>query len=146
MLQRIQFYHNTPNPVELACEFVIQAFQKGRKISVYADDAEQAQAFDQRLWRTPATAFFPHVAVNHPLSTQTPIVFAYPGLTPSWPHHDLLFNLSTNTPPHFENFKLFIEIVAKTEKSRTPARQRWLDYKQRGFILQPFDSEKRRAL
>ena len=146
MLQRIQFYHNTPDPLALACEFAIQAFQKGRHISVYVSDADEALAFDQRLWRFPSTAFYPHVAANHPLAAQTAIVFAYPGLKTTWPHQDLLFNLSNEMPPDFSDFKLLIEIVAQTESRRSPARQRWLEYKQRGFTLQPFDAEKRSAL
>ena len=146
MPTRIQFYHNSPSPIDLACEFTHNAFNKGRRVAIFLSHEQEAHDLDRLLWQTPPHVFYPHVRADHALAAETPIVLSYPGLNTPWPHHALLFNLSPESPPDWKQFKMLVEIVGQTIASRQPARQRWQLYKQEGYTLEPFDAEKRSAL
>ncbi|NLF54705.1 MAG: DNA polymerase III subunit chi [Thauera phenolivorans] len=142
---RVQFYHNTPDRLVLACEMVGRAYASGRKVALRLPDADSARRLDRQLWTADPTAFIPHVAADSPLAAETPVVLAVAG-GEAWPHTDLLFNLADDLPPGFERFRMVIEIVGQSEAEKLPARTRWTHYKKRGLALQAFDAERRVAL
>jgi len=143
---RVQFYHNTEHPLALACELVVRAHARGRKIALRLADADAARRANQLLWTFDPQAFVPHVAVDSPLAGETPVILAEAGHTAPWPHDDLLFNLAHDVPPGFEDFRLLVEIIGRSEAERLPARERWMHYKKQGHALQAFDSERREAM
>lgn len=143
---RVQFYHNTPDPLAFACEMVARAWGSGRKVAVRLADGDSVRRLDHLLWTADPLAFVPHVAVDSPLAAETPVVLAAAGKGRPWPHADLLFNLADDLPPGFEAFRLVVEVVGQSETARQPARARWMHYKRRGLALQAFDAERRTAL
>jgi len=141
----VQFYHNTSNPLALACEFVGSAWRDGRKAVVVCPDAEQARQLDRQLWTAVPGDFIPHVMSDSPLAGETPVVIGVAG-EDRWPHTDMLFNFADDIPADCERFRLIVEIVGQSEAARVPARERWKQYKQRQFPLKAFDAERRMAL
>ena len=152
MAPRVQFYHNTPDPLTLACELVARAHDSGRKVVVRMPDEASAQVLDRMLWTHERLTFIPHVLQDSPLAGETPIVIASAADTsaavgkPLWPHTDMLFNLAPDLPPAYPDFKLVVEIVSQREADKLPARARWTQYRERGLTLKAFDAELRVAL
>ena len=152
MAPRVQFYHNTPDPLALACELVGRAYGSGRKVVVRMPDEASAQVLDRMLWTHERLTFIPHVLQDSPLAGETPIVIASAADTsaavgkPLWPHTDMLFNLAPDLPPAYDRFRLVIEIVGQSEAEKVPARARWSAYRQRGLETKAFDAERRVAL
>lgn len=141
----VQFYHNADNPLALVCELVANAHHGGRKAIVLSPDTATAQQIDRQLWTAEPVGFIPHVLSGSPLAAETPVIIGIAGET-DWPHTDLLFNLAPETPAACERFRMLIEIVGRSEAERTPARARWMHYKQQQFPIKAFDAEHRRAL
>jgi len=142
---RVQFYHNTEDPLALACELIARAQASGRRIALRLPDATSVRRADQLLWTFDPGSFVPHVPAASPLAAETPVVLAEAGHT-GWPHDDLLFNLASDVPPDFERFRMLVEIIGRSEAERGPARARWMHYKQNGHALQAFDSERREPM
>ncbi|MDX5362756.1 MAG: DNA polymerase III subunit chi [Pseudazoarcus pumilus] len=143
---RVQFYHNTEDPLALACELITRAHAGGRRIALRLPDSGTLRRADQLLWAADPQSFIPHVTAGHALAPETPVILAEAGSPADWPHADLLFNLATDVPPDFAGFRMLVEIIGRQEAERVPARSRWMHYKQAGHELQAFDSEQRRAM
>lgn len=143
---RVQFYHNTEDPLALACELIARAHAGGRKVALRLPDANSTRRADQMLWTDEQCLFVPHVAAGSPLAAETPVILAEAGAQTPWPHADMLFNLADDVPPDFSGFRMLIEIIGREESQRAPARSRWMEYKRQGHELQAFDSERRKAM
>jgi len=141
----VHFYHNAGDPIELVCELASNAYRSGRKIVIISPDATHAQRLDRQLWTADPGSFIPHVMHGSPLAAETPIIIGLAG-EKEWPHNDLLFNLAVELPIAYERFRMLIEIIGRSEAERTPARARWMHYKQQQFPLKAFDAERRMAL
>lgn len=145
-MQRARFYHNTPDPLVLACELVGNAWSSGRTATVRCADEESEHRFDLMLWTLNPGSFIPHVRHDSPLATQTPIVLSRAPLPGEAPQTDILFNLARDLAPDIEHYRLVVEIVGQQESDKAPARERWKQYVQRGYEMQAFDSVLREAL
>lgn len=147
MAPRVQFYHNTSDPLALTRELVAKAHAGGRRVAVRVADADSLRQLDRLLWSAEPLSFVPHVALDHPLAGETPVVIGVAGAdTGQWPHTDLLFNLATDIPPGHARFRVLVEIVGQHDTDRLPARARWAEYRREGLELQAFDAERRTAL
>lgn len=145
-MPRVHFYHNAADPLLLACELISRAVASGRQVAVRVVDANAATQLDEALWTFDAGSFVPHVSVDSPLAAETPVVLAHAAASHDWPHHDLLFNLADDSPPHFADFRLVVEIVSQQEHDKNRARSRWMQYKGQGAELQAFDAVRRERL
>lgn len=145
-MTRVQFYHNTENPLALACELVERANASGRKVVLHLPDAQTAARFDHLLWSFDPLAFVPHVMADSPLAAETPVIVTHGQNDAAAAHDDLLFNLGATPPPAFERYRMLVEIIGQSEDERQTARQRWMHYKSLGLQIQAFDSQRREAL
>ncbi|ANQ86073.1 DNA polymerase III subunit chi [Azoarcus olearius] len=145
-MTKVQFYHNAPDQLALACELVAKAQAGGRQVAVRAADPAMARKLDLMLWTVEPLAFVPHVMNGGPLADETPVQIGAPGSDARWPHADILFNLAADLAPGFEGFRTVVEIVGRSEAEKAPARARWTQYKTRGLPLKAFDAERRVAL
>jgi DNA polymerase-3 subunit chi len=143
---RVHFYHNTPDRLALTRELVARAHAGGRKAVVRLPDAASARQFDQMLWTQEPLAFIPHVAIDSPLASETPVILATADAISAWPHEDMLFNLATDVPRGYDAFRLVVEVVGQSEADKLPARSRWAEYKRNGVALKAFDAERREAM
>ncbi|WP_341645615.1 DNA polymerase III subunit chi [Thauera sp. SDU_THAU2] len=146
MAPSVRFYHNTPDRLVLACELIGRAYGSGRKVAVRMPDGNSARELDRVLWLRDTLAFVPHVLRDSELAAETPVVIGEAVPASPWPHADTLFNLAPDLPPDYQDFRIVIEIVGKTEAERLPARARWAQYRAQGLEPKAFDAERRVAL
>jgi len=137
----IRFYHNAPDRLRVACVLAAKASGSGRRVAVFAPDVSTARHFDQMLWSFQPLAFVPHVGVDSPLASQTPVVIG--SRLDTLPHEDVLINLGDEVPDGFQRFHLLIEIVGPGNAETLAARNRYRRYKQQGFALEAHDLAQR---
>lgn len=133
MSTRVDFAFGAPNRFRTACQVVRKQYLAGRKLIIYHSDPRSLQRFDRMLWGFEPDAFVPHVAIDHPLAAQTPILLSSQDLLPHHqapPHQAWLLNLDSNCPPAASSFQRILEIVSDQEPDRQAARQRWRQYQQ----------------
>lgn len=134
-MSEVRFYYNAPDRLRAAGVIAGKAVAQGHRVVVFAPDATSAREFDQQLWIQ--HAFLPHVSINSPLATRTPVVITT--RLADLPHADLLLNLADNLPEGFDQFKHLVEIVTADETGRAAARSRWRFYKEGSHPVQGFD-------
>lgn len=133
----IDFYFNASDRLQVACRLAGKALREGKRMLVYAPDAEVAARIDKLMWTWPATGFVPHCPVDDPLAPQTPVLIARSDEVP--PQVTLLLNLSAESPPHFASFERLFEVVGADETEREAARARYKLYRGRGYAIANHD-------
>ena len=131
----IDFYFNAPDRLQVACRLAGKAMKQNQRVLIYAPDPESAARIDKMLWTWPAIGFVPHCAVHSPLAAETPVLIGAGEETPD--RCDVLLNLGTECPPHFERFGRLLEIV--DGQSVEPARVRYRFYRERGYKISNHD-------
>ena len=129
----IDFYFNAADRLQVACRLAGKAVAQGRSLLVYAPEGDTASRIDKLLWTWPATGFVPHCALHDPLAPDTPVLIAAGADLPQ--RCDVLLNLSTVCPPHFERFERLLEVVSADEDERAAGRERYKFYKSRGYAI-----------
>ena len=132
-MTEVKFFFNVDHKLNFACKLAKKAFEDGRKLVVYAPDADRAREFDRLLWTFSQLSFVPHVRAEHVLASETPIIIATDDQ--ALPHHDALLNLGNEPPPFFSRFEHLREIVSMDDEDRGYARERLKFYKSRGFNI-----------
>ncbi len=132
-MTRIDFYHDAPDRLQVACRLAAKAAQQKLRVLIYAPDAETARAIDRLLWTTPPTGFLPHCMTHDRLAPETPVVIAADA--DATPHDEVLVNLSAERPAHFARFQRLVEIVGREEADRAAARDRYRFYRERGYEI-----------
>jgi DNA polymerase-3 subunit chi len=107
------------------------------KVVVYLQDSQQLNDFDQALWTFSEHDFIPHVVASDELAEQTPVILSCDA-SENLPHHQVLINLSTQTPDHFARFERMFEIVSTDEQDLAAGRGRYKHYQTRGYALTHF--------
>ena len=75
-MTRIDFHFNVDHRVHYACRVTRKARAAGKRLVVYARNAERLAQYDATLWTFSALDFLPHVYVNSPLAVSTPVLLA----------------------------------------------------------------------
>jgi DNA polymerase-3 subunit chi len=140
-MTRIDFHSDVPDKIAYTCRLVRKARTANCRIVLLTRDHADLAALDEALWTFSETDFLPHTAAGDELSPDTPVILT-DNDTADVPHHEVLINLSGNTPAHFARFERMIEIIAADEADRTAGRERFRFYKQRGYTLNHFVAEK----
>ena len=127
--------------LKTSCRVIEKAW--GKRHSVYVHTADQAmmQQMDDLLWTFRPNSFVPHRSENtadsetnaEPDSAFPDIVIACSG-NPGQ-HHDVLINLTDDTPEFFGRFKRIAEIVPGDEAAKAKSRERYKYYRKRGYPL-----------
>jgi DNA polymerase-3 subunit chi len=131
-MTRVDFHSQVSDKIHYTCRLIRKARAADCQILVLSQNEEQARTLNQALWNFSTTDFLPHVLIEDPLATQTPILIAAKLLKPL-PHNDLLINLSLSLPDGFQNFQRVIEIVSSEEQDADAGRQRFRLYQQQGI-------------
>jgi DNA polymerase-3 subunit chi len=124
------------DPLRLVCELARKAHAADQPTLILARDTAQAEAIDDALWAFDEDAFIPHqIAGRDEDDEVTPVLIAAPEMDA--PARVLIINLrdSAVTLP----CERVLEVVPADESAREPQRQRWRDYKTRGFELNTHD-------
>ncbi|KAF1046237.1 MAG: DNA polymerase III subunit chi [Herbaspirillum frisingense] len=133
-MTRIDFHSNVPQKIAYVCRLVRKARASGANIVLRARDRAELQQLDQALWSFSEQDFLPHVMAGDPLAAQTPIILAASDDV-ELPHHQILINLSGETPVHFARFERMLEIISADDADKAAGRERYRFYKERGYPL-----------
>jgi DNA polymerase-3 subunit chi len=133
----IDFYFNAEDRLQIACRLAGKALKQGQRMLIYASDAETASRIDRMLWTWPAIGFVPHCAVHAPLAGETPVLIASGDETA--PDCEVLLNLGSDCPPHFERFARLLEVVPLDEEEINAGRNRYRFYRERGYRITNHD-------
>ena len=133
----IDFYFNAEDRFQVACRLAGKALAQKKRMLIYAPAPETASRIDKLLWTWPAIGFVPHCALHDPLAADTPVLIAAGEETP--PSCELLLNLGTECPPHFERFERLLEVIPTDDAERQAGRARYRYYLERGYRISNHD-------
>ncbi len=133
----IDFHTNIADKLNYTCRLVRKAVAAHNRVAILSDNAAELGALDAALWTFSETDFLPHVRSDHPLAAQTPVILL-PHDGADCPHHQILINLSRTTPVHFASFERLLEIISTDETDAANGRDRFRQYRQRGYPLAHF--------
>ena len=123
-------------PLLLVCELARKATDAGQHTLVLVRDVAQAEALDDLLWSFDPDAYVPHqIAGADEDEDEAAVLIAPPGVDA--PLRPLLVNLRDAAPTG--SFERVLEVVPADESAREPLRERWKQYKARGFDVNKHD-------
>ena len=140
-MTRVDFHSKVPDKLLYACRLVRKARAADMNVVVYLQNSEQLRALDDALWTFSEQDFLPHVIAGDELASQTPVILS-DNAADTLPHHQILINLSQQTPEHFARFERLFEVVSTDEDDLIAGRERYKQYQQRGYPLTHFVAEK----
>ena len=120
------------DPLLLVCELARRCFDTGKTTLILARDMAQAELIDGLLWEFEADAYIPHqIAGLDEDDAQTPVLIVPPET--DMPDRPYLINLREEA--FRGTCERVLEVVPADPEAREPLRQRWFEYKARGFEL-----------
>jgi len=122
-------------PLLLVCELVKRAFAAQQPTLILTRDHAQAEAIDELLWAFDEDAFIPHQLAGDDDDAGTAVLIVPPGV--DTPDRPLVINLREGCASG--QFQRVLEVVPADEAERTGSRERWSEYKRRGFELHKND-------
>ena len=140
-MTRVDFHSKVADKIVYACLLARKACAADLNVVVFAAHGAQMAALDDALWTFSEQDFLPHVIAGDALAAVTPVILTDDADQPL-PHHQVLINLSRDTPAHFARFDRLFEIVSRDEEDLHAGRERYRQYQQRGYPLTHFVAEK----
>jgi DNA polymerase-3 subunit chi len=123
-------------PLMLVCELARKAYDANQWTLILARDAAQAEELDELLWAFDDDAYIPHqVAGTDEEDELTPVLIAAPEFDA--PARALVINLRDGA--FSGECERVLEVVPADESAREPLRERWKQYKARGFDVNKHD-------
>ena len=113
---------------------------RGKRLLIYAPQAETASRVDRMLWTWPAIGFVPHCMAHDALAPETPVLIAAGEDTPQ--RCEVILNLGEQCPPHFERFERLLELVGRDDAEKASGRERYKFYRDRGYAIANHDLAK----
>ena len=140
-MTRVDFHSKVPDKLLYACRLVRKARAADMHVVIFTRDRQQLDALDEALWTFSELDFLPHVTADDALAPQTPVILT-DDAEATLPHHQILINLSGETPVHFARFERLFEVISTDEDDLAAGRERYRQYQQRGYPLPHFVAEK----
>ncbi|MET0654946.1 MAG: DNA polymerase III subunit chi [Pseudoxanthomonas sp.] len=122
-------------PLKLVCELARKSYDANLWTLVLARDAEQAEQIDALLWELDDDAYIPHQIAGDEEDELTPVLIATPDI--DTPARALVINL--RDAPFEGPCERILEVVPADESAREPLRERWKQYKARGYDVNKHD-------
>ena len=122
-------------PLKLVCELARKSYDANLWTLVLARDAEQAEQIDALLWEMDDDAYIPHQIAGDEEDELTPVLIATPDI--DTPSRALVINL--RDAPFDGPCERILEVVPADESAREPLRERWKQYKARGYDVNKHD-------
>lgn len=138
-MHRADFYilTNGTDPDRFACSLANKAWKQGHTLHILAPDRDAALGLDELLWTFHDISFLPHAMLENDEAGEVPVTIGWPGQT--LPQGDVLINLTSQLPDQADGFARVAEIVAADDDRRRLARERYRQYRDRGFELHSHD-------
>ena len=122
-------------PLLLVCELARKAYDANLWTLILARDTEQAEALDEMLWDMGDDAYIPHQIAGDEEDQLTPVLIASPDIDTAM--RALVINLRDDAVEG--SFERVLEVVPADDSAREPLRERWKQYKARGFAVAKHD-------
>ena len=129
-------------PLLLVCELAKKAHATNQPLLVLARDMEQAERLDDLMWSFEPDAFIPHEIAGTGFDDEqdgedgeAEVLIAPPGIDA--PMRPRVLNLRDAAVEG--EFTRVLEVVPADPSARDPLRERWKQYKARGFTLNKYD-------
>jgi len=125
------FSETATNEIKTVCERVHGFFLDRKKVFIHCASEKLAHEVDEILWNFDTDKFVPHHILGEGPNPPPPVQISE---APAPLHQrDVLVNLTENMPQTPERFKFIVEIVPSDEKMRENARERFRNYRQKGY-------------
>ena len=142
---RIDFHFNVEDRLQYACRVVRKARAAEKTVLAYTREPARLARFDAALWIFSALDFVPHVYVDSPLATRTPVLLTLDAAAVA-PVRDVFLNLDDEVPPAvgelLPRFERMIEVVSRDADDRQRARERFRSYREAGFTPNTFETSR----
>lgn len=141
-MTKIDFFSNAPNRLD----YVVRLLNKVRaaqQTAVVYGEASTLNALSDALWQSRGFVAHDFETIDETFSASITLISA---ALDNFPHHDVLINLSDETPSFFASFNRLIEVVPNDDKPKQAARDRWGFYKSRGYPLTHHDINAKKTL
>lgn len=123
------------DPMLLVCELVKRAYSAELPTLVLVRTLEDAEVLDDKLWAFEEDSYIPHQIAGQDDDDVTPVLIVPPGAPAQ--DRSLVINLRDECASgEFESVK---EVVPAEARERDGSRQRWAEYRRRGFDVRKFD-------
>ena len=134
-MTRVDFYVLPDNSRQerFACMMTHKVWSKGNLLFINTATQEMAEAFDNLLRTYHDISFIPHELINTNEATESPVTIGWQGVLPK--QTEVILNLAPEIPTNADRFARIIEIVAGDRSLRQQARNRYREYRERGYEL-----------
>lgn len=124
-------------PLRLVCELAKRAFANSLPTLVLVRDRAQAEELDDLLWSFEPDAFIPHQIAGEDMDEEEEADVLILPPDADAPMRPLVINLRDAAVEG--GFERVLEVVPADPAARDPLRERWKQYKARGFELKKYD-------
>ena len=135
MAPRVDFYVLTESmtPLRFVCDMAVRIRAEELNLHIHADSRAEAVVLDGLLWTFRDISFLPHALADSSISNPMPIIIGWPGQTPRT--DEVLINLGRELPAFAGGFRRVIEPVAAAPEAKAESRDRYRQYRERGWEL-----------
>jgi len=117
-----------------ACRLTQKVYRLKHRIYILTGDHEESAQLDRLLWTFNPGSFIPHQIHTDLVDARLPVLIGH-GAPPA-EFNDVLISLAPKVPEFFERFERVAELVSADEPERAAARDRFRQYRDRGFPVQ----------
>lgn len=134
---RVDFYLLTTNEPQsnwlVACRLLEKAYQRGHRVFVYCEHADDAALIDELLWTYKDDSFIPHNLQGEGPEPPPAVQIGYAAEPRGY--NDILLNMATTIPPFFARFRRIMEIVMADDTAKDISRNHYRAYRAKGLQL-----------
>jgi DNA polymerase-3 subunit chi len=118
----------------LACRLADKAYSLGHTVYILTLSEAQAAALDDLLWTFRQDSFIPHE--RYPLAGEEGSPVLIGAVSPADVDAHVLINFTDTLSEGFERFERVVELVDSQPEGLAKARERFRQYRERGFTLE----------
>ena len=139
-MPRVDFYVlgevGTQAQHRFACKLAEQAFDAGTRMYLRTSSPAESAALDELLWTYSDRAFLPHeiVSAGAPSHERVAAVIGHDAAPAGY--RQLLINTAADLPADAAEFEQIAEIVDADPNRKQLARERFRQYRERGWTLE----------
>ncbi|MGS2721685.1 DNA polymerase III subunit chi [Paraglaciecola aestuariivivens] len=122
-----------PQHFALACALSTRHYRNRQKVTVFCNNQQEAEKFDELLWQLPVDAFVPHNLLGEGPANGTAVEICWQA--PKQFNRPVLINLSDQVPNFHARYKHIIDFVPAVEALKVQARERYKQFRAAGCQL-----------
>jgi DNA polymerase-3 subunit chi len=139
-MPRVDFYvlseAGTQAQYRYACKLAAQAFDAGTRMYLRTSSPAESVALDELLWTFSDRAFLPHEIVTNGAPSHTLVAAVIGNDAAPAGYRTLLINTAADMPPDAAEFEQIAEVVDADTGRKQLARERFRQYRERGWTLE----------